>query len=412
MERRVVITGLGTLNPLGNSVPEYWNNLIGGKCGIVKFNDFPMEKYTSKIAGTLKNFDPLLRLDKKEIRRLSKFVIYGLTAAIEAVNDAGMDWNFYSPERVGVITGSGIGGIEEIEKENINMVNNGADRVSPFLIIKMITDILPGKISMRYGLKGSNFSVTTACASSAHAIMSAFWDIKNGLIDAAITGGSEAPLTPLSIAAFCSIQALSTAFNDEPEKASRPFDAKRDGFIIAEGAGMLILEEYEHAKKRGANIYAELLGAGNTADAHHDTAPAPRAEGGRRAMEQAIRIAGIDKEKIGYVNAHGTSTKANDLNETLAIKDLFGDHAKKIPVSSNKSMTGHMLGATAAVEAIASILVMKKGIIPPTINYETPDAEMDLDYVPNKAREQKVDYVISNSFGFGGHNGVLLFGKI
>jgi 3-oxoacyl-[acyl-carrier-protein] synthase II len=288
----------------------------------------------------------------------------------------------------------------------------GIDRISPFFIIKMITDMIPGKISMKYNLKGPNFSVSSACASSAHSMITAFSMVKYGYADIMVTGGVEAPITDLTLGAFCSLKALSTGYNDTPERASRPFDGKRDGFVIAEGAGTLIFEEYEHAIRRGARIYGEILGTGATADAFHDTAPAPRGEGGRRAMELALKEGCIEKEKVEYINAHGTSTKANDLNETLSVKDLFGDYAKKLAISSTKSMTGHTLGASAAIEAIASLLTMQNGIIPPTINYENPEPELDLDYVPNIAREKKVDYVLSNSFGFGGHNGVLLLGRI
>ena len=412
MERRVVVTGLGTINPLGNNVEQFWNNLIIGKSGIKKIDKFDVSKIASRIAGMITNFNSEDYFDKRELRRLSTFIIYGLVAADEAMKDSHLDLERENLERIGTITGSGIGGIEEIENQCDVLREKGIDRISPFFIIKMITDMMPGKISMKYNLKGPNFSVSSACASSAHSMITAFNMIKYGYADIMVTGGVEASITELTLGAFCALRALSTGYNDTPERASRPFDGKRDGFVIAEGGGTLIFEEYEHAKRRGARIYGEIFGTGSTADAFHDTAPAPRGEGGERAMELALREGKIEKEKVGYINAHGTSTKANDLNETLAVKDLFGDHAKKLAISSTKSMTGHTLGASAAIEAIASLLTIKNGIIPPTINYENPDPELDLDYVPNIAREKKVDYVLSNSFGFGGHNGVLLFGRI
>lgn len=411
-ERRVVITGLGTVNSLGNTVDEFWKNAVNGVSGISNITQFDTELYTSKVAGQIKNLDPHTYYDRRQIRRISTFINYGMIAASQAVKDSGLDFENMDPTRSGVITGSGIGGIQDIEEQVTLMNEKGANRISPFLIIRMISDMLPGRITMAYNIKGPNYSTTTACASAAHAILESFNTIKRGDADVMVTGGAEAPVTQLSVGAFCSLHALSTGFNDEPAKSSRPFDKDRDGFVIAEGSGMLILEEYEHAKKRGAKIYGEFLGFGNTADAHHDTAPAPRAEGGRRAMEQALKMAKLSPSKISWINAHGTSTKANDLNETLAVKDLFGADAGRIPVSSMKSMTGHSLGAAAAIEAIGSLKAIESGIIPPTINYATPDEDMDLDYVPNESRQTKVDYVISNSFGFGGHNGVLLFGKI
>ncbi len=411
-EKRVVVTGMGTINSLGKNVEEFWTGLENGASGISRIERFNTEVLISKVAGQIKDYDPLDYFEKRALRRLSVFISYGLIAAKEAVADSGLDFSSTDPYRCGCITGSGIGGIYEIE-EQVNVMNEkGLDRVSPFLIIRMINDMLPGRLSMAYNLKGANYSTTTACASSAHAILESYNTIKRNELDIIVTGGAEAPITQLSLAAFCSLHALSTGFNDNPTASSRPFDKDRDGFVIAEGSGILILEEMEHAKKRGAKIYGEIVGYGNTADAHHDTAPAPRAEGGRRAMAQAIKMAGIGLDQISWINAHGTSTKANDLNETLGIKDLFKDLAYKIPVSSIKSMLGHSLGAAAAIEAIASMKAIEKGIIPPTINYTTPDEEIDLDYVPNTARDKALNYVLSNSFGFGGHNGVLLFGKI
>lgn len=411
VERRVVITGMGTINPLGNDVNTFWNNLIRGKSGVKTIKRLDLTDMKSTVAGIIEGFSPEDILSKKEIKRNTDFIVYALWAAEQAMRNSGIDIEKEDPNRLGIITGSGIGGLKEIEEQHTVLMNRGPLRISPFLIIKMISDMLPGKLSMKYGFKGTNFSVTSACASASHAMIEAFHNIRFGITDVIMTGGSEAPITPLGIGGFNALNALARSHNDEPEKASRPFERNRDGFVIAEGSAIFIFEEYEHAKKRGANILAEIFGTGSTADAFHETAPAPRGEGGRRAMAEAIKEAKIGLEDIGYINAHGTSTHLNDKNESEAIRDLFGDYADKLPVSSIKSMIGHTLGASAAVAAVASVKVINEGIIPPTINYDEPDPECDLYYVPNKAIEKKVDYTLTNSFGFGGHNGVLLIGK-
>ncbi len=412
VERRVVITGMGTINPLGNDVNTFWNNLIRGKSGVKTIKRLDLTDMKSTVAGIIEGFSPEDILSKKEIKRNTDFIVYALWAAEQAMRNSGIDIEKEDPNRLGIITGSGIGGLKEIEEQHTVLMNRGPLRISPFLIIKMISDMLPGKLSMKYGFKGTNFSVTSACASASHAMIEAFHNIRFGITDVIMTGGSEAPITPLGIGGFNALNALARSHNDEPEKASRPFERNRDGFVIAEGSAIFIFEEYEHAKKRGANILAEIFGTGSTADAFHETAPAPRGEGGRRAMAEAIKEAKIGLEDIGYINAHGTSTHLNDKNESEAIRDLFGDYADKLPVSSIKSMIGHTLGASAAVAAVASVKVINEGIIPPTINYDEPDPECDLYYVPNKAIEKKVDYTLTNSFGFGGHNGVLLIGKL
>ena len=412
MERRVVITGMGTINPLGNDVKTFWNNLIHGKSGVKKIDTLDLTDMKSIVAGMITGFSPEDILSKKEIKRNTDFIVYALWSAEQAMKNSGLDLEKEDLNHIGVITGSGIGGIKDIEEQHAVLLNRGPLRISPFLIIKMIADMLPGKLSMKYGFKGTNYSVTSACASASHAMINAFYNVKFGLADIVLTGGAEAPITPLGVGGFNALNALSAKYNNEPERASRPFEKNRDGFVIAEGAAMFVFEEYEHAKKRGANILAEIHGVGSTADAYHETAPAPRGEGGRRAMEEAVKKANLSLEDIGYINAHGTSTKLNDKNETEAIKDMFGELAYKIPVSSIKSMIGHTLGASAAVAAVASIMVINEGIIPPTINYEEPDPDCDLFYVPNKAIEKKVDYTLTNSFGFGGHNGVLLIGKL
>ncbi|MCD6579890.1 beta-ketoacyl-ACP synthase II [bacterium] len=411
VEKRVMITGMGTINPLGNDVKTFWNNLTQGKSGIKKIKRLDLTDMKSIVAGVITGFSPEDILSKKEIKRNTDFILYALWAAEQAMKDSGLDIEKENPNRLGIITGSGIGGIKDIEEQHTILLAKGPLRISPFLIVKMIADMVPGKLSMKYGFKGTNYSIASACASSTHAMIEAFHNIKFGVADIVMTGGSEAPITPIGLGGFNALNALSKQYNDEPEKSSRPFEKNRDGFVVAEGAAIFIFEEYEHAKKRGAHIYAEVMGAGSTADAFHETAPAPRAEGGRRAMEEAVRESKISLEDIGYINAHGTATRLNDKNETEAIKDMFGDHAKKLAISSIKSMIGHTLGASGAVASVASIMAINTGIIPPTINYDEPDPECDLYYVPNKAIERKVDYTLTNSFGFGGHNGVLLIGK-
>ncbi len=404
MQRRVVITGLGAVTPLGLNVEEFWANVIAGKSGVGLITRFDTTDFNVKIAAEVKGFDPENYLDKKEARRTDRFVQFALAAAKMAVDDASLTIDESNCEDVGVYIGSGVGGISTVEEQARTLFEKGPSRVSPFMVPMMISDMAAGQVSIMLGAKGPNEATVTACASSAHAIGNAFNAIRYGRAEVMITGGSEAAITPLSIAGFQSARALSTR-NDEPEKASRPFDLNRDGFVMGEGAGILILEELEHAKRRGAKIYAELVGFGSTGDAYHITSPAPEGEGAKRAIIRALKDAGLQHDEVQYVNAHGTSTYYNDLYETKAIKAVFGD---RIAVSSTKSMTGHLLGAAGAIEAIITALTLEHQIIPPTINYETPDPECDLDYVPNRARESKIDAAITNSFGFGGHNAVLV----
>lgn len=404
LQRRVVITGLGAVTPLGLNVEEFWANVIAGKSGVGLITRFDTTDFNVKIAAEVKGFDPENYLDKKEVRRTDRFVQFALAAAKMAVDDASLTIDESNCEDVGVYIGSGVGGISTVEEQARTLFEKGPSRVSPFMVPMMISDMAAGQVSIMLGAKGPNEATVTACASSAHAIGNAFNAIRYGRAEVMITGGSEAAITPLSIAGFQSARALSTR-NDEPEKASRPFDLNRDGFVMGEGAGILILEELEHAKRRGAKIYAELVGFGSTGDAYHITSPAPEGEGAKRAIIRALKDAGLQPDEVQYVNAHGTSTYYNDLYETKAIKAVFGD---RIAVSSTKSMTGHLLGAAGAIEAIITALTLEHQIIPPTINYETPDPECDLDYVPNRARESKIDAAITNSFGFGGHNAVLV----
>jgi len=404
LQRRVVITGLGAVTPLGLNVEEFWANVIAGKSGVGLITRFDTTDFNVKIAAEVKGFDPENYLDKKEARRTDRFVQFALAAAKMAVDDASLTIDESNCEDVGVYIGSGVGGISTVEEQARTLFEKGPSRVSPFMVPMMISDMAAGQVSIMLGAKGPNEATVTACASSAHAIGNAFNAIRYGRAEVMITGGSEAAITPLSIAGFQSARALSTR-NDEPEKASRPFDLNRDGFVMGEGAGILILEELEHAKRRGAKIYAELVGFGSTGDAYHITSPAPEGEGAKRAIIRALKDAGLQPDEVQYVNAHGTSTYYNDLYETKAIKAVFGG---RIAVSSTKSMTGHLLGAAGAIEAIITALTLEHQIIPPTINYETPDPECDLDYVPNRARESKIDAAITNSFGFGGHNAVLV----
>ncbi|MGQ0506472.1 MAG: beta-ketoacyl-ACP synthase II [Myxococcaceae bacterium] len=411
--RRVVITGTGLITALGTGTEKNWQALLAGKSGIGPITRFEVGKIDTKIAGEVKDFDPVQFIEKKEVRRMDLFTQYAIAAAEMAVKESGLPVgldkaNGYDPERVGVIVGSGIGGLGSLEEQHKKALEKGFDRISPFFIIQMIINMAPGLISMRYGAKGPNWSPVSACATSAHAIGEAWKSIRLGETDAVIAGGSEAAITPLGIGGFSVMRALSSR-NDDPERASRPFDKDRDGFVEGEGAGVVVLEELEHAKKRGAVILAELVGYGANSDAHHVTQPAPEGEGAARCMRLALKSAGIAAEEVGYINAHGTSTPFNDANETKAIKAVFGEHAKKVMVSSTKSMTGHMLGAAGGAEAVISTLALTRGVLPPTINYTTPDPECDLDYVPNTAREVRVNAVMSNSFGFGGTNAVLIF---
>lgn len=412
--RRVVITGLGAITPLGQTVKETWENLLKGKSGVGYIDRFDTSNLPVKIAAQIRNFDPLKRLSQKEagvpIKKLDLFSIYALWAAEEAIEDSALLKGPFDPDRVGVIIASGIGGVETLEREIIVGYTKGYDRISPYLIPMMIPDMASGLIAIKYRFKGPNYCTVSACASSAHAIGDAFRLIRYGDADVMIVGGSEAPIIPTAVAGFSSMKALSTR-NDEPEKASRPFDRDRDGFVMGEGAAVLVLEEYEHAMRRGAKIYAELVGYGATADAYHITAPCVDGEGAVKCMLRALKDARLSPDEVDYINAHGTSTKLNDAVETLAIKKVFGERAYKIPVSSTKSMIGHLLGAAGAIEAVATIMTIHTGIIHPTINYENPDPECDLDYVPNEARKKEVNVAISNSFGFGGHNVCLVFKK-
>jgi len=409
--RRVVVTGMGAVTPIGLTIEEYWNNAIAGKSGVGMITRFDAAKYDTKIAAELKGFNPLNYLERKEANRMDPFSQYGMASAEMAMKDSGLDLEKVDRERAGVIFGSGIGGMLTWHQQmQVYYETGGPQRISPFFVPMMIADIAAGHISMRYKLKGPNYATTSACATSSHAIGNAFMHIQRGDADIMIAGGSEAAITPLGVGGFNAMKALSTR-NDEPEKASRPFDAKRDGFIMGEGGGVLVLEALDHALRRDARIYVELGGIGFTADAHHITAPAPGGEGAVRSMRLALRDAGIEPTEIDYLNAHGTSTEYNDKTETTAIKTVFGDYARKLSISSTKSMTGHLLGAAGAIEAIITILAIVHGTIPPTINYEFPDPECDLTYVPNVSIKKSVRVAISNTFGFGGHNASILFRK-
>ncbi len=408
--RRVVVTGLGPVTSIGIGKEEYWDSLIEGRSGISHITNFDTEGYTTTIGSEVKNFDPEKYIDKKEAKRMDRFAQFAIAGTQLALEDSGLDLDSIDKRRVGVILGSGVGGIETLEREHTKLMERGAKRVSPFFIPMMISNMGPGQITMYYGFKGPSFTITTACASGNHAIGESFRMIQRGDADIIVTGGSEAAVSPISVAGFCSMKALSKR-NDEPEKASRPFDKDRDGFVIGEGAGILILEELEHALNRNAHIYGEIIGYSATSDAYHVTAPDPEAEGATMAMRLAIEDGGIHYELVDYINAHGTSTYYNDKLETMAIKKAFKDHAYKLKISSTKSMTGHLLGAAGGIEAIATILTIERGIIPPTINLETPDPECDLDYTPNEACTMDVNYALSNSLGFGGHNGTILFKK-
>ncbi len=403
MHRRVVITGLGAVTPLGLTVPELWDNLLKGVSGVAPITHFDTSDFAVKIAAEVKGFDPENYLGKKEVRCTDRFVQLAVAAARMAVDDASLIIDKDNAEEIGVYIGSGVGGIGTVEEQAKVLSERGPSRVSPFMVPMMIADMAAGQVSITLGAKGPNQATVTACASSTHSIGDAFKTISWGDANIMIAGGTEAAITPLSIAGFSSARALSTR-NDEPEKASRPFELNRDGFVMGEGAGVLILEELEHALNRGAKIYAELVGFGSTADAYHVTSPAPEGEGAARAMKKALADAKLQPSDIQYINAHGTSTYYNDLNETKAIKSVLGSD---VLVSSTKSMTGHLLGAAGAIEAIITALTLVHQIIPPTINYEVPDPECDLDYVPNQARKSKIEAALTNSFGFGGHNAVL-----
>jgi 3-oxoacyl-[acyl-carrier-protein] synthase II len=415
-QRRVVITGLGALTPVGNTAEEFWSALKQGKSGIGPITKFDTSakgaggefKYVTRIAGEIRNFDELKYVEKKDARRLDPYLKYAIATSVMAVEDAALDTGKVDATRFGVLIGSGIGGITTLLDGEKVLNEKGPDRVSPFIIPMLIVNMAAGLVSMRFGAKGPNSSVVTACATGNHSIGDAYKIIERGDADVMIAGGAEAIIVPITIAGFCSMKAMSTR-NDEPEKASRPFDAGRDGFVCGEGAGIVVLESLEHAVSRDARIYAEVVGYGMTGDAHHMTAPDPDGDGATRAMQLALKDAAVEPSAVGYINAHGTSTPYNDKFETIAIKRVFGDHARRLAVSSTKSMTGHLLGAAGGIEAIATTLALHHGLLPPTINYETPDPDCDLDYVPNQARKVDVEYALSNAFGFGGTNATLLF---
>lgn len=408
--KRVVITGAGVITPVGIGKETFWNNIKSGKSGVGPIESFDVSEYNTRIAAEVKDFDPSEYIDKKEARRMDRFVKFAVCAAKMALADAGIDIEKEDATRVGTFIGSGIGGISTFEEQYKVLLEKGPGRISPFFIPMMISNMAVGQVAIATGAKGPNLTTVSACASGSDAVGQAFYSVSRGDADVIITGGAEATISPTALAGFCSMKALSTK-NDTPEKASTPFSADRDGFVMGEGAGIMIVEELEHAKARGAHIIAELIGYGSTNDAHHITAPAPGGEGGARCMAAAVKCAGIKPEDVDYINAHGTSTHYNDLFETQAIKTAFGDHAYKLAVSSTKSMTGHLLGAAGGVEAIITALALEEGFIPPTINLDNPDPECDLDYVPNVGRKADIKYAISNSLGFGGHNACVALKK-
>lgn len=410
MKNRVVVTGYGVVSPVGNNVDTFWESLITGKSGVGLITAFDTTEYPVKIGAEVKNFNPEDYMDKKEVKRTDRFVQFAIAAAKMAVENSGLEITDENRNRVGVYIGSGIGGLGTLEEQHRILMEKGPRRVSPFFIPMMIANMASGQVSIVLGAKGPNSTSVTACASATHSIGDAFHAIQMGKADAMITGGTEATILPLAVAGFSNSKALSTR-NDEPEKACRPFDKDRDGFIIGEGSGIIVLESLEHAKKRGATILAEMVGYGMSGDAYHLTQPAPEGEGAARAMACALEDAGIKPEQVSYINAHGTSTHYNDKYETMAIKTVFGEAAYKVAISSTKSMTGHLLGAAGGIEAVACVKSIENQIIPPTINYETPDPECDLDYVPNQARETEVNVAMSNSLGFGGHNATIVFKK-
>jgi len=409
-KRRVVVTGLGLITPLGIGIEESWSGLIAGRSGLGRITHFDASTFPVQIAGEVEGFDPEKYIEYKEIKKMDRFIHFAVAASTMAVEDSGLVITEENAERAGVLIGSGIGGLPAIEHYHKALLEKGHRRVSPFFIPMLIINLASGQVSMKFGMKGPNSAVATACATGTHAIGDAFKIIQRGDADIMLAGGSESVITPLAIAGFAVMKALSTR-NDEPQRASRPFDSERDGFVMGEGSGVVMLESLENAQKRGARIYAELVGYGMSSDAYHMTTPSPGGEGPARCMAAAVKDAAIRPEEVSYINAHGTSTKYNDEYETAGIKKVFGEHAYKIPVSSTKSMTGHLLGAAGGVEAIVCILSIQKGKIPPTINYENPDPECDLDYVPNTARDAEITYALSNSFGFGGTNACVLFKK-
>ena len=408
--KRVVITGLGLVTPLGIGVDQSWSGLTAGRSGIRRITRFDASAFQTQIAGEVEGFDPEDYIEPKEVKKMDRFIHFGVAAATMAMEDSGLKIDEHNAARTGVFVGAGMGGLPAIEHYHKILLERGPRRITPFFIPMLIINLAAGQISIKFGAKGPNSAVATACATGSHAIGDAFKVIQRGDADAMIAGGTESVITMMGIGGFNAMKALSTR-NDEPEKASRPFDRDRDGFVMGEGAGILILEELTHAVRRGARIYAEIVGYGLTGDAYHITAPAPEGEGAARCMEMALKDGGVEPQQVGYINAHGTSTKYGDEIETAAIKTVFADHAKKMAVSSTKSMTGHLLGAAGGVEAVISVMSMHTGIIPPTINLDNPDPECDLDYVPHAARKAEVEYALSNSFGFGGTNACLLFKK-
>lgn len=410
--RRVVVTGVGVVSPLGTGNSKNWDALVSGRSGIGLISRFDASAMPVKIAGEVLDFDPEQFIDKKEIKKMDLFIQYSMAAAQFAMEDSGFKITEENAERVGVLVGAGLGGLPTIEKYHSALMEGGYKKITPFFIPMLIINLAPGHISIKYGAKGPNISSVSACATGTHSIGDAYHIIARGDADAMIAGGTESTITPLGVGGFSVMKALSDSRNDEPERASRPFDKSRDGFVMGEGAGIVVLEEYEAAKARGAKIYAEIAGYGLTGDAYHMTAPAAGGEGAARCMKMALKNAGVNPEQVDYINAHGTSTPFNDLNESLAIKSVFGDHAYKLMVSSTKSMTGHLLGAAGGIEAVYCCMAMDQGVVPPTINYEEPDPECDLDYVPNTARTAEIRYAMSNSLGFGGTNATLLFKKI
>lgn len=409
--RRVVVTGIGVVSPLGTGNRKNWDALLAGVSGIDRLTRFDASDFPVQIAGEVKDFNPEDFIEKKEIKKMDLFIQYALAAAQFAMEDSGLQITEENAERVGVLVGAGLGGLPTIEKYHTALLDGGYKKISPFFIPMLITNLAPGHISIKYGAKGPNVSSVSACATGTHSIGDAYQMIRRGDADAMIAGGTESVVTPLAIGGFAVMRALSTR-NDDPQAASRPFEKNRDGFVLAEGAGIVILEEYEAAKKRGAKIYGEVVGYGLTGDAYHLTAPSPGGEGAARCMKMALENAGVNPEEVDFINAHGTSTPMNDLYETLAIKQVFGAHASKLMVSSTKSMTGHLLGAAGGVEAVYTLMSMQNGIATPTINYQEPDPECDLDFVPNTPRESRISCALSNSFGFGGTNATLLFRKV
>lgn len=411
MAIRAVVTGMGAVSPLGHNVDQLWQGVLEGKSGLGPVTRFDVEAYSTRIAGEVKNFDPLQYMDAKEVRRTDLAQQYAIAASQMAVDDSGMDLEQVDKDRVGVVIGSGVGGISTFEEQHERLLKSGPGRVSPFFIPMMIIDMSAGIVSMRFGFHGPNYAVVSACASGSHAILDAYRIVQRGESDIMLAGGAEAPIAPSALAGFCRAKAMSTR-NDEPEKASRPFDKGRDGFVMGEGSAMLVVESYDHAVKRGARIYGEVVGAGMTGDAHHLTAPHPEGLGAKLAMRMALKDGNIKPEQIDHINTHGTATGLGDIAETKAIKAVLGDRAYDIPCNSTKSMTGHLLGAAGSLELVTVFKTLETGLVHPTINLDDPDPDCDLDYVPGKKRECQVDYALSNSFGFGGHNVSLLVGKV